>query len=137
MHTTIALQPPTHDRLLEYKRRHRLRSMDAVIRSLLDGPVLSATALFAQHEAQVRSLCLAYGVKRLVAFGSRVRGTARPDSDLDLVADLPPSVGLFEVANLTGGLEEILGVRVQLATFGPHLGRLLPVIKKEGVVLIG
>lgn len=30
-----------------------------------------------------------HGVRKLVAFGSRARGDARPDSDLDLAAAFP------------------------------------------------
>lgn len=137
MHTTIALQPATHERLLELKRQRKLASMDAVVRKLLEEPVLSATKLFKAHEAAIRAICTKYGVTRLVAFGSRARGDARPGSDLDLVVDLPPGLGLFEVANLMSELEGEFGLRVDLATQGPHLGRLLETIKRDGVVLIG
>jgi predicted nucleotidyltransferase len=137
MHTTIALQPATHERLLRLKLERKLPSMDALVRQLLDAPVPSAMSLFKQHEAEVRAVCKKYGVTRLVAYGSRARGDAKPSSDLDLVADVPPGVGLFEVANLMGDLEGVFGMRVDLATNGPHLGRLLASIARDGVVLIG
>lgn len=137
MHTTIALQPETHERLLRLKLDRKLPSMDALVKQLLDAPVASAKVLFKQHEREVRKICKRYGVTRLVAFGSRARGDAKPSSDLDLVADLPTSLGLFEVANLASELEDVFGMRVDLATNGPHLGRMLASIERDGVVLLG
>jgi hypothetical protein len=37
----------------------------------------------------------AYGVHGLQVFGSVARGEDRPDSDVDLLADLPPGMSLF------------------------------------------
>lgn len=137
MHTTIALQPETHERLLELKRHRKLASMDAVVRKLLEEPVLTATKLFKVHEAAIRAICAKYGVTRMVAFGSRARGDARPGSDLDLAVDLPEGSSLFDQAGLMTDLELALGMRVDLVTFGPHLGRLQARIDRDGVVLIG
>lgn len=133
MHTTIALHPETYGRLLDLKRQRRLRSMDAVVQSLLGSPVLSAQALVAPHRRRVRDLCKRRGAVRLVAFGSRVTGTARPDSDLDLAAEFQSDAGLFEVAGLAADLEDLLGVRVDLVSIGPHLGPLAKTIARDGV----
>lgn len=56
----------------------------------------------------------AHGVRRLRVFGSVARGEDTADSDLDLLADLPPDLGLFGLSELTGQLEEIVGTRVDL-----------------------
>jgi predicted nucleotidyltransferase len=42
------------------------------------------------------------------------RGEDRPDSDVDLLADLPQSMSLFGLARLQAELEAILGTRVGL-----------------------
>jgi predicted nucleotidyltransferase len=47
-------------------------------------------------------------------FGSVARGQDRPDSDVDLLADLPPGLGLFGLGRVQAELEAILGARVDL-----------------------
>jgi len=56
----------------------------------------------------------AHGVRNLRVFGSVARGEDRPDSDVDLLADLPPDLGLFELGRVEAELEAILGSRVDL-----------------------
>ena len=56
----------------------------------------------------------AHGVRNLRVFGSVARGEDRPDSDVDLLADLPPDLGLFGLGRVEAELEAILGSRVDL-----------------------
>jgi uncharacterized protein len=56
----------------------------------------------------------AHGVSGLRVFGSVARGEDRPDSDVDLLADLPPGMSLFGMARLQAELEGIVGTRVDL-----------------------
>lgn len=42
------------------------------------------------------------------------RGEDRPDSDVDLLADLPPGLSLFGLGRAEAELEAILGSRVDL-----------------------
>jgi uncharacterized protein len=56
----------------------------------------------------------AHGVTNLRVFGSVARGRDRPDSDVDLLADLPSGMGLFELGRLQAELEAILGSPVDL-----------------------
>jgi predicted nucleotidyltransferase len=56
----------------------------------------------------------AHGVQNLRVFGSVARGEDRPDSDVDLLADLPPSLSLFGLGRVEADLEAILGTRVDL-----------------------
>jgi predicted nucleotidyltransferase len=44
------------------------------------------------------------------------RGEDRPDSDVDLLAELPPGMSLFGLARLQAELEAILGTRVDLVS---------------------
>jgi predicted nucleotidyltransferase/DNA-binding XRE family transcriptional regulator len=57
----------------------------------------------------------AHGVTGLHVFGSVARGDDRPDSDVDLLADLPAGIGLIGLARLEAELEDIVGARVDLA----------------------
>lgn len=43
-------------------------------------------------------------------------GEDTPDSDVDLLVDLPPGAGLFALLTLEGELQRILKVSVDLAT---------------------
>lgn len=56
-----------------------------------------------------------YKVKSLALFGSWARGDNQPDSDVDVLVDVDPSVGL-EFVTLGLYLEELLGRRVDLVS---------------------
>jgi predicted nucleotidyltransferase/DNA-binding XRE family transcriptional regulator len=60
----------------------------------------------------------AHGVKNLRVFGSVARGKDRPDSDVDLLADLSPGLSLFGLSRVEADLEAILGARVDLIPAG-------------------
>jgi uncharacterized protein len=59
----------------------------------------------------------AEGVTRLYLFGSRARGDARPDSDLDVLVETnsreePPRFDYFKVLHL---IEDSVGLRIQIS----------------------
>ncbi len=56
----------------------------------------------------------AYGVRNLRVFGSVARGQDGPDSDVDLLVDLPPGLSLFGLGRVRADLEAIVGTRVDL-----------------------
>src|SRR6266851_7369390 len=60
----------------------------------------------------------AHGVTNLRVFGSVARGQDRPDSDVDLLADLPPGMGLLGLGRVQAELESILGSAVDLVPAG-------------------
>lgn len=49
-------------------------------------------------------------------FGSRVKGTARSDSDLDFLIKFKKPMGLLTLIGLENQLSDVLGVRVDLVT---------------------
>jgi hypothetical protein len=53
-----------------------------------------------------------FGVSAISVFGSRARGDAREDSDLDLLLEFERSPTLFGLARLDRELEAALGVTV-------------------------
>lgn len=59
-----------------------------------------------------------YGVVRLGLFGSVARNEARPESDVDLVAEFAPDarMGLFELFHLERDLSELLERKATIAS---------------------
>jgi predicted nucleotidyltransferase len=55
-----------------------------------------------------------HDVRNLRVFGSVARGEDRDGSDVDLLADLPPGMGLVGLGRVQADLEAILGTRVDL-----------------------
>ena len=68
-----------------------------------------------RHREDLIAAAAAHGVSNLRVFGSVARGEDRPDSDVDLLADLPPGLSLFGLSRLEADLEGILGTRVDLS----------------------
>ena len=79
--------------------------------SRLSGPVGRRVR---RRRREVIAAAAAHGVSNLRVFGSVARGQDRPDSDVDLLADLPPGMGLFGLGRVQAELEAILGARVDL-----------------------
>jgi uncharacterized protein len=72
-------------------------------------------------EAALAALCRHYRIRRLSLFGSTLKRTNRPDSDVDLLVDFEPGAtpGLLTMAQIEIDLSELLGGRkVDLRTAG-------------------
>ena len=67
-----------------------------------------------RHRHELIAAAAAHGIQNLRVFGSVARGEDRPDSDVDLLADLPPGLSLFGLGRAEADLEAILGTRVEL-----------------------
>jgi len=64
-------------------------------------------------------VCQRHQIRKLSLFGSRLKGTARPDSDIDLLVEFDPSAHptLLDMAEIEIELSESMGgVRVDLRT---------------------
>ena len=68
--------------------------------------------LFPDRAALV-ALCRRRGIRRLSLFGSVLKGTARPDSDVDLLVEFEPDAipGLLGLAAIELELSQLLGRR--------------------------
>lgn len=64
--------------------------------------------------ADIRALAAAEDVTVLGLFGSAARGEDRPDSDVDLLIDVPAGVGLFALGRLEASLRELLHAEIDL-----------------------
>lgn len=67
-----------------------------------------------QHRREVLAAAAAHGITNVRVFGSVARGDDRPDSDIDLLADLPDGMGLIGLGQARSELERILDARVDL-----------------------
>jgi predicted nucleotidyltransferase len=66
-------------------------------------------------EDRLAAIAHRYGIAELRIFGSRARGTARPDSDLDILYTLQPGHRLgWEIEQLADDLSELFGRPVDL-----------------------
>ncbi len=83
--------------------------------SKLSGPVGQRVR---RKRKALTAAAAAHGVTNLRVFGSVARGQDRPDSDLDLLADLPPGMGLFGLGRVQADLEAIIGSQVDLVPAG-------------------
>ncbi len=68
---------------------------------------------FFTDRAALASLCDRHQIRRLSLFGSALKGTARPDSDIDLLVEFQPKAkpSLLDLANIEQELSALLGGR--------------------------
>lgn len=73
------------------------------------------------NQAALETVCRRHRIRRLSLFGSTLKGTARPDSDVDLLVEFEPGAtpGLIRLAGIARELSELLrGRKVDLRTSG-------------------
>ncbi len=58
------------------------------------------------------------GIAHASVFGSAARGEDRPDSDIDIMVELEPEVGIIAFSEIRLHLSDLLGRRVDLVTPG-------------------
>ena len=76
-----------------------------------------------------------HGFARLAVFGSVARGTARPDSDIDLVVESPPGTSSFEFVQFKQAMEQVLGREIDLIDYGGLKPGVDDDIRREAVLL--
>ena len=69
-------------------------------------------------QGELAPICRSHGIRRLSLFGSRLAGTARPDSDVDLLVEFEPGrvPGLLGMSGIEIELGQVLGKKVDLRT---------------------
>ena len=67
-----------------------------------------------RHRAALVAAARTHGASNLRVFGSVARGEEGPSSHVDLLADLPPGMGLFGLGRLRADLEAIIDAQVDL-----------------------
>ena len=116
--TTIELPVPLKARLAKL-RKHDRQAYHEVIAQALDAFEMRTgerglDALVAQHAAGLRKAARRNGITKLWLIGSRARGEARPDSDVDLLYRAPSTTDIWMVSGFLADAEELVGRRVDL-----------------------
>jgi predicted nucleotidyltransferase len=88
--------------------------LDLVLQSSPPGPTSTPGERLRSHRRRVKQIIARHGLAHVRVFGSIARGDDRPDSDIDLLVDVPPGVGLFRLGRCQAELECLLGARVDL-----------------------
>jgi predicted nucleotidyltransferase len=104
---------------LEGQIRRHGRAPDAALRSRLrelaneQWRFFSMTAKLLFDSDALGELCRRHRICRLSLFGSTLKGTAGPDSDIDLLVEFERDAkpGLFDLANIENELSNLLGGR--------------------------
>ncbi|PFG73561.1 nucleotidyltransferase family protein [Tepidiforma thermophila] len=87
-----------------------------------------------KREAILR-LCARYGARNPRLFGSRARGEADEQSDIDLLVELEPGRTLLDLGGLQYELEQLLGRPVDVVTERGLKARLRERVLREAVPL--
>lgn len=77
-----------------------------------------------------------YRVQRAGLFGSVVNGLLGPESDIDLLVDMPAGASLLDLAGLALDLEQALDRRVDILTYNSIHPRLRERILAEQVIIL-
>lgn len=75
------------------------------------------------------------GVRKAALFGSVARGEAGPESDIDILVDMPHNISLLDVIGLKLDLEELLGKKVDLVQYDAIKPLIRPYIMKDELVI--
>lgn len=137
MRTTVVMDSTTRDRLMQLKQQWSARNAEEVIVRLLDGPILDATAIWERNQDRVMPIIKKYGVQKVIAFGSRARGDARPDSDLDLAVVLPDTLHGYDWVHCLTAMAKAFDLPADVTTLPEEGTRFRANIDRDGVLLYG
>lgn len=87
-------------------------------------------ALLAEHKP---ALAARFGVKRLALFGSVARGSARADSDVDVLVEFDGPATSARYFGVQFYLEDLLGHPVDLVTDSALRPRLRPYVERDAI----
>lgn len=117
--TTIEVPLPVKERLARLRQHDRQAYHEVIQRALdaLEGRtgVSGLDALVSSKRKQLRDAAKRHRMARVWLFGSRSRGEARPDSDVDLLVQTDPAATLWDIGGFLADARDILGVKVDVA----------------------
>ena len=86
-----------------------------------------------RHRENIRRIASLHRTTNPRVFGSVLRGTDTPMSDLDLLVDPMPGTTLFDLGAIQMELEEVLGISVDVLTPGDLPEKFRAQVLKEAV----
>jgi predicted nucleotidyltransferase len=92
-------------------------------------------ALVEAKRDEILAVAERYGITNVRVFGSVARGEAREDSDLDLLVTFGPGTTLLDHAGFQLELEDLLGIRVEVASDRGLKDRIRETVLQEAVPL--
>lgn len=91
--------------------------------------------LIEEHREEIKQLAALRGASRVRVFGSRARGDAGPDSDVDILVDLEKGRSALALGGLLMDLQDLLGKRVDVVTSAALHPKIRENILKQAVDL--
>lgn len=101
----------------------------------MEATSMQARELLGDKRAEALNLARRHGARRVRVFGSAARGSAAPDSDLDLLVDLAPDRGLLDLVAIKQDLEDLLGRHVDVVTEASLSPYLRAAVLRDAVAL--
>ncbi len=83
----------------------------------------------------LRRLLADFGASNVEVFGSVARGDDGPDSDVDLLVDFAPTVGMFDIVRMQAAAEALLERPVDIVPRGELKGEVAEAVLREAVPL--
>ncbi len=77
---------------------------------------MNQTELIKENRQDILRIAAKYGAYNVRVFGSVVRGSAGPESDIDVLVDIEPGRSLLDLGGLLIELQELLGCNVDVVT---------------------
>lgn len=107
----------------------RLTPSPATVARITKATEVRPSALLAQMRDDIMAIATRYHATNVRVFGSVAAGLDTPASDLDLLVHFSEEASLYDQVGLTGELEDLLGVRVDVVSDGAAgMNRLGPAV---------
>lgn len=140
--TTIEVPIGLRDRLRSLRTHRRQAYHEVILRLLEDAQRLPPVpagggrldALLAANRDRLLAAARSNGIERLWLFGSRARGDAGPDADVDLLYEARGKT-LWDVCPFILDAEEILGTKVDLVDRASLEGEFRDRVAREAIPL--
>jgi uncharacterized protein len=116
--TNLMLSKDTYEKLRQEAFNTR-RTMSDLVREAVEKQLGSSSPALSLDEIKAKAVPVLQdaGATKAALFGSYARGDNRPDSDIDLLVELPKGLSLLDLAGIKLNLEEALGKAVDLVEY--------------------